>query len=293
MTRQITLPSYRRTKGTTPASQRAQKKLKLAPNLARDLAVKLHHGRTTANTGTSPPFVCQPNADIRVMPEATVIVLCQLRLMVRNIIEILLDDLVDAEAIAICGADKYSHSEFRRHARTGSYVRNLQTAAGTLQLRLPILRRMPYPKIVIERFRAHNASIVRQLGGMYLRGASARRLQSIVEYLWGPRPMPGQLADYGSEIAWKIESLRNKEITNLLPLHKLQLAVTNIPGAFIDDVSGHVRVWVLFEKTQSSESKVISMASMPRCGIDECESFQRWLGARGATQASQIMPADL
>ncbi len=77
---------------------------------------------------------------------------------VRGSVEETLNALLDAEADRLCNAQRYERSEARRDTRAGQYERKLQTKAGEVKLRIPMLRaqtlkvRIPdqsrYPSVV-------------------------------------------------------------------------------------------------------------------------------------------------
>ena len=55
--------------------------------------------------------------------------------MVRGSVEETLNQLLDAEAQRLCGADRYERSEERADYRAGHYERRLHTKAGPVKLK--------------------------------------------------------------------------------------------------------------------------------------------------------------
>ena len=72
---------------------------------------------------------------------------------VRQSVEETLNGLLEAEADAICGAQRYERSPERLDTRSGHYTRALLTQAGEVELRVPRLRKLKLSKA---------ASIVRE-----------------------------------------------------------------------------------------------------------------------------------
>ncbi len=96
--------------------------------------------------------------------------------VVRSSVEETLNGLLDAEADAICGAQRYERSPERVDTRAGHYERKLGTQAGEVRLRVPKLRSLPFETAIIERYRRRESSVEETLVEMYLAGVSARRV---------------------------------------------------------------------------------------------------------------------
>ena len=73
--------------------------------------------------------------------------------LVRKTVEETINNLLDAEADAICNASRYQHSPERLDSRAGSYKRKLLTTAGQVELTVPRLRRLPFETQIIQRYK--------------------------------------------------------------------------------------------------------------------------------------------
>ena len=62
--------------------------------------------------------------------------------LVRGTVEETLNSLLDAEADALCKAQRYERNNERCSTRAGHYQRNLLTSAGPVKLSVPKLRNM-------------------------------------------------------------------------------------------------------------------------------------------------------
>jgi Transposase, Mutator family len=56
--------------------------------------------------------------------------------------------------------------------RAGHYVRKLETKAGSVKLKVPNLRNLPFERAIINRYRRGEASVEESLVEMYLAGVS-------------------------------------------------------------------------------------------------------------------------
>ncbi|MDX1346232.1 MAG: IS256 family transposase [Sedimenticolaceae bacterium] len=137
--------------------------------------------------------------------------------LVRGTVEETLNSLLDAEADALCGAQRYERSPDRTDYRAGSYDRKLHTRAGEVRLKMPKLRRQPFETAIIERYRRRESSIEESLIEMYLAGVSVRRVEDITEALWGTRVSPGTVSKLNQKVYKHIEAWRNRPIEGEYP----------------------------------------------------------------------------
>jgi putative transposase len=132
---------------------------------------------------------------------------------VRGTVEETLNAMLEAEADAICNAQKYEHSPERKDTRAGHYERNLHTKAGEVSLKVPKLRTLPFDTAIIERYKRREISVEESLVEMYLAGVSVRRVEDITEALWGTKVSPGTISNLNKKVYKHIELWRNREIS--------------------------------------------------------------------------------
>ena len=137
--------------------------------------------------------------------------------MVRSSVEETLNAMLDAEADALCGAQRYERSPDRVDTRAGHYARNFHTKAGEVKLKMPKLRTQTFETAIIERYKRREASIEESLIEMYLAGVSVRRVEDITEALWGTRVSSGTVSNLNKKIYQKLEAWRNRPIEGRFP----------------------------------------------------------------------------
>jgi putative transposase len=103
-------------------------------------------------------------------------------------------------------------SAARRDTRAGHYERKLQTKAGEVQLKVPLLRAQTFETAIIERYRRRESSVEEALIEMYLAGVSVRWVEDITEALWGTRVSPSTVSDLNKKIYATLEAWRNRPI---------------------------------------------------------------------------------
>jgi putative transposase len=130
----------------------------------------------------------------------------------RTTIEDMMNEMLDAEADALCQATKYERTAERKTTRSGSYQRKLHTTVGEVNLKMPRLRAFPFETQIIERYRRRQSSVEESLMEMFLAGVSVRRVEDITEALWGVRVKPGVVCDLNQKVYERIEAWRNEPI---------------------------------------------------------------------------------
>lgn len=137
--------------------------------------------------------------------------------IVRGTVEQTLNAMLDAEADALCGAQRYERSPERVDTRAGSYERQFHTKAGEVTLKMPKLRKQTFETAIIERYRRREASVEESLIEMYLAGVSVRRVEDITEALWGTRVSSGTVSKLNQRVYEHIETWRNQKIEGEYP----------------------------------------------------------------------------
>ncbi len=141
----------------------------------------------------------------------------ELGTLVRQTVEETLNALLDAEADELCKASKYERSAERTSTRAGHYTRTLHATAGSLKLKVPRLRNVPFETAIIERYKRREASVEESLIEMYLAGVSVRRVEDITQALWGTRVSPQTVSNLNKKIYGKIDEWRNRPLEGTYP----------------------------------------------------------------------------
>ena len=177
--------------------------------------------------------------------------------LVRSSVEDTLNSMLDAEADAMCNAQRYERSPDRVDNRAGHYSRTLHTKAGEVDLKVPKLRRQTFETAIIERYKRRESSIEESLIEMYLAGVSVRRVEDITEALWGTRVSPSTVSKLNQKIYKKLEAWRNEPISG------------EFPYVYLDGI--------VLKRTWAGEVKNVSV--LVAIGVDK-EGFRRILGVQ-------------
>jgi transposase-like protein len=197
---------------------------------------------------------------------------------VRQTVEKVLNDLLDAEADELCGAKRYERSPDRLDTRAGHYTRTLEHKAGPLTLKIPKLRKLPFETAIIERYRRKQASIEEALVEMYLAGVSVRRVEDITEALWGTRVSSSTVSELNQRIYGRIEEWRTAPIQGEHPYVYLDgIWLKRSWGGEVRNVSVLVAIGV----NQDGFRDVLGVAEGTKEDAESWRNFLRYLKERG------------
>ena len=104
--------------------------------------------------------------------------------VVRRGVELMLQALIDAEATAQIGAERFERSVTRTTQRNGTRDRPLSTKAGDVGLKIPKLRKGSFFPSVLERRRRIDRALFAVVMEAYVHGVSTRKVDDLVA---GPR----------------------------------------------------------------------------------------------------------
>jgi transposase-like protein len=198
--------------------------------------------------------------------------------LVRDAVEQTLNELLDAEAEVLCGAQRYERSPERTDYRAGHYERKLGTRAGEVTLKVPKLRRATFESQVIERYRRREISVEEALVEMYLAGVSVRRVEDITEALWGTRVSPSTVSELNQKIYGRIHEWRNRPITGEHPYVYLD-------GIWLNRVFGGevrpVAVLVAIGVTAEGFREILGVMEGAKEDVASWRAFLRHLKERG------------
>lgn len=197
---------------------------------------------------------------------------------VRGTVEETLNAMLDAEADAICNAQRYQHTPDRKDTRAGHYGRKLHTQAGEVELKVPKLRTLPFDTAIIDRYRRRETSVEESLVEMYLAGVSVRRVEDITEALWGTKVSPGTISNLNKKVYKQIEAWRNRQITGIYPYVYLDgIWLKRSWGGEVRNISILVAIGV----NSDGFREILGVAEGAKEDKESWQNFLRYLKSRG------------
>lgn len=133
--------------------------------------------------------------------------------MVREMVAVFAQQLMSAEADAICGAGYGEVSPDRVNSRNGYRERRWDTRAGTIELAIPKLREGSYfPGWLLEPRRRAEKALVAVVADCYLRGVSTRRVDKLVQTMGIEGISKSQVSRMAAELDEMVAEFRNRPL---------------------------------------------------------------------------------
>ena len=212
----------------------------------------------------------------------------ELKELVRQSVQEVLNSLLDAEADQLTNAHKYERTEGRQDTRAGHYTRKLLTGAGEVELEVPKLRTLTFETAIIERYRRRESSVEEALVEMYLAGVSTRRIEDITELLWEAKLSAGMVSRLNGKVYEQIEAWRNRPLERSYPYVFLD-------GVYLKRNWGgeyeNVAILIAMAVNERGEREVIGATEGMKEDKESWLAFLRHLKERGL-QGTQLFTAD-
>ena len=103
--------------------------------------------------------------------------------VIRSAVQVMLQELIEAEATALIGAERHEGTEARTVQRNGHRPRTLSTTAGDLELAIPKLRAGSFFPSLLERRRRIDQALFAVVMEAYVTGTSVRKVDDLVKAL--------------------------------------------------------------------------------------------------------------
>jgi len=103
--------------------------------------------------------------------------------VIRHALQVMLQQLIDAEATAVIGAEPHQRTEARITQRNGSRTKTITTAAGDVDLSITKLRQGSFFPSLLERRRRIDQALFAVIMEAYVTGTSVRKVDDLVKAL--------------------------------------------------------------------------------------------------------------
>jgi len=176
--------------------------------------------------------------------------------VIRRALEVMLQQLIDAEATAFIGAEPHQRTEERITQRNGTRSKTLTTAAGDVDLSITKLRQGAFFPSLLERRRRIDQALFAVIMEAYVTGTSVRKVDDLVRALG---------ADTGiskSEVS-RICADLDEQVADFADR---TLAETTFPYVFLDATYCKARVG---GAKNGKGSRVVSQAIVVATGVTD------------------------
>lgn len=150
--------------------------------------------------------------------------------LVRESVRIVLQELIDAEAIAVIGADRYERTPERTNERNGTRPREVMTKGGTVEVQIPKLRTGSFFPSVLERRRRIDQALYAVVMEAWVNGVSTRNVDALVVALGGTGISKSEVSRICGQLDEEVGRFRTR-----------RLDAVEYPYVFLDATYLHVR----------------------------------------------------
>jgi putative transposase len=132
--------------------------------------------------------------------------------VLREMVRAFAQQMMNAEAEALCGAGYGEVSTDRVNSRNGYRMRDWDTRAGTVELAIPKLRQGSYFPTFLEHRRRAEAALASVVATSYLLGVSTRRVEKLTASLGVTGLSKSQVSRMAAELDEMVEGFRSRPL---------------------------------------------------------------------------------
>lgn len=134
--------------------------------------------------------------------------------LVREMLSMIVQQLMSADVDARCGAAYGMPSEERVAQRNGYRDRRWDTRSGTIDLRIPKLRQGTYyPEWLLEPRRRSERALTAVVAEAYLSGVSTRRVEDLAQALGIESMSKSQVSEMARSLDEQVEAFRGRDLS--------------------------------------------------------------------------------
>ena len=130
----------------------------------------------------------------------------------KEIVERVLQELLEAEMSEHVGAAPYERAENRTGHRNGHKPRTLRTRVGTLNLAVPQDREGTFSTRLFSRYQRNEKALVLALMEMYVEGVSTRKVKDVTEALCGTSFSKSLVSSLAGRLDAELEAWRTRRL---------------------------------------------------------------------------------
>jgi transposase-like protein len=131
----------------------------------------------------------------------------------REMVKLMAEGLMDAEAQARCGAAYGQPSAGRVNHRNGYRTRRWDTRVGSIELAVPKLRQGSYyPEWLLEHRKRSERALLGVVAECYVRGVSTRKVDAVVKQMGIEGISKSQVSELAASLDEQVEAFRNRPL---------------------------------------------------------------------------------
>ena len=130
----------------------------------------------------------------------------------REIVERMLQEFLEAEMTEHVGAAPYERTTERKGHRNGHKPRTLRTRVGTLNLLVPQDREGTFSTRLFSRYQRNEKALVLALMEMYVEGISTRKVKDVTEKLCGTSFSKSLVSSLAARLDSELQAWRSRPL---------------------------------------------------------------------------------
>jgi putative transposase len=130
----------------------------------------------------------------------------------KEIVERVVQQILEAEMSEHIGAAPYERTENRKGQRNGYKPRTLRTRVGTLNLTVPQDREGAFSTRLFARYQRNEKALCLALMQMYVEGVSTKKVKEVTEELCGTSFSKSLVSQLASSLDSELEAWRNRRL---------------------------------------------------------------------------------
>jgi len=125
-----------------------------------------------------------------------------------------LDAFLIAESNEQIGAERHERSKDRKDYRNGTRERSLITRIGSINLRVPRHRNVPFKTMIFDHYQRSESALIATMIEMVVQGVSTRKVSNVVEELCGTSISKSTVSELCTELDGIVDEFRNRPLNN-------------------------------------------------------------------------------
>ena len=130
----------------------------------------------------------------------------------REIVERVLQEVIEAQMTEHVGAAPHERTDTRKGHRNGHKPRTLRTRVGTLNLLVPQDREGTFSTRLFSRYQRNEKALVLALMEMYVEGVSTRKVKDVTEQLCGTTFSKSLISSLAGRLDAELEAWRSRPL---------------------------------------------------------------------------------
>ena len=135
----------------------------------------------------------------------------------KKILQACLNKLLQVESAEQLKAAPYERTEDRTDSRNGSRDRDYNTRVGTITLRVPRHRNVPFKTLLFDNYSRSEAALIASMAEMVVNGVSTRKVSKVMETLCGTSFSKSAVSDVCKDLDKSVKEFRNRPLAGDYP----------------------------------------------------------------------------